>query len=40
MVRRFLFGMKVVVYVRGKTAKKYRHGAEYGTALWGYSAGY
>ena len=28
-------GMKVVVYVKGKNAKKYRHGAEYGTARWG-----
>lgn len=27
--------MKVVVYVKGKNAKKYRHGAEYGTARWG-----
>lgn len=31
----FGIGMKVVVYVRGKNAKKYRHGAEYGTARWG-----
>lgn len=30
----FGIGMKVV-YVRGKNAKKYRHGAEYGTARWG-----
>ncbi|SDB06778.1 type IV secretion system protein VirD4 [Pseudobutyrivibrio sp. YE44] len=29
--------MKVVVYVKGKNAKKYRHGAEYGTARWGTS---
>lgn len=27
--------LKIVVYVRGKNAKKYRHGAEYGTARWG-----
>ena len=27
--------LKVVVYVKGKNAKKYRHGAEYGTARWG-----
>lgn len=26
--------LKVVVYVKGKNAKKYRHGAEYGTARW------
>ncbi len=31
----FGIGMKVVVYVRGKNAKKYRHGEEYGTARWG-----
>ena len=31
----FGVGMKVVVYVKGKNAKKYRHGAEYGTARWG-----
>ena len=31
----FGIGMKVVVYVRGKNAKKYRYGAEYGTARWG-----
>lgn len=32
-----IFGvaLKIVVYVRGKNAKKYRHGAEYGTARWG-----
>ncbi len=27
--------LKVVVYVKGKNAKKYRHGAEYGTVRWG-----
>ncbi len=27
--------LKVVVYIKGKNAKKYRHGAEYGTARWG-----
>lgn len=27
--------LKVVVYVMGKNAKKYCHGAEYGTARWG-----
>ena len=27
--------MKVAVYVKGKNAKKYRHGAEYGSARWG-----
>ena len=27
--------LKVVVYVKGKNAKKYRQGAEYGTARWG-----
>lgn len=27
--------MKVVVIMKGKNAKKYRHGAEYGTARWG-----
>ncbi len=27
--------LKVVVYVKGKNAKKYRHGAEYGTARCG-----
>ena len=35
----FGIGMKVVVYVRGKNAKKYRHGAEYGTARWGTAQG-
>lgn len=29
--------MKAVVYVKAKNAKKYRHGAEYGTARWGTS---
>ncbi len=27
--------MKVVVIMKGKNAKKYRHGAEYGSARWG-----
>ena len=27
--------MKVVVYIKGKNAKKYRHGVEYGSARWG-----
>ena len=27
--------LKIAVYVRGKNAKKYRNGAEYGTARWG-----
>ena len=27
--------LKVIVYIKGKNAKKYRHGAEYGTARWG-----
>ncbi len=26
---------KLAVYLKGKNAKKYRHGAEYGTARWG-----
>lgn len=29
--------MKMVVYVKAKNAKKYRHGAEYGIARWGTS---
>ena len=28
-------GMRLVVYLRGKNAKKYRHGMEYGSARWG-----
>lgn len=27
--------MKTIVYVRGKSAKKYRHNVEYGSARWG-----
>ena len=27
--------LKLAVYLKGKNAKKYRHGAEYGTARWG-----
>ena len=27
--------MRLAVYMKGKNAKKYRHGAEYGTARWG-----
>lgn len=27
--------LKAIVYIKGKNAKKYRHGAEYGTARWG-----
>lgn len=27
--------LKIVVFIKGKNAKKYRHGAEYGTARWG-----
>ena len=28
-------GLRLAVYLRGKNAKKYRHGMEYGTARWG-----
>ena len=28
-------GLRLAVYVRGKNAKKYRHGMEYGSARWG-----
>ena len=28
-------GMRLVVYLKGKNAKKYRHGMEYGSARWG-----
>ena len=28
-------GIRLAVYLKGKNAKKYRHGAEYGTARWG-----
>ncbi len=27
-------GLRLAVYFKGKNAKKYRHGAEYGTARW------
>lgn len=27
--------VKIMVYVKGKNAKKYRHGVEYGSARWG-----
>ena len=28
-------GLRLAVYLRGKNAKKYRHGVEYGSAQWG-----
>ena len=28
-------GLRLAVYLRGKNAKKYRHGMEYGTSRWG-----
>ena len=28
-------GMRLAVYLKGKNAKKYRHGMEYGSARWG-----
>ena len=28
-------GLRLAVYMKGKNAKKYRHGMEYGTARWG-----
>ena len=28
-------GLRLVVYLKGKNAKKYRHGMEYGSARWG-----
>lgn len=28
-------GLRLGVYLRGKNAKKYRHGSEYGSARWG-----
>ncbi len=31
-------GLRLAVYLKGKNAKKYRHGAEYGTARWGTAA--
>ena len=27
--------LKIVIYVKGKNAKKFRHGSEYGSARWG-----
>lgn len=30
--------LRLAVYLKGKNAKKYRHGAEYGTARWGTAA--
>ena len=27
-------GLRLAVYLRGKNAKKYRHGMEYGSARW------
>ena len=30
--------LRLAVYIRGKNAKKYRYGAEYGTARWGTAA--
>ena len=30
-------GLRIAVYVKGKNAKKYRHGEEYGSARWGTS---
>ena len=31
-------GLRLAVYLRGKNAKKYRHGMEYGSARWGTAA--
>ena len=31
-------GMRLAVYLKGKNAKKYRHGIEYGSARWGTAA--
>ena len=28
-------GLRLAVYLKGKNAKKYRHGSEYGSARWG-----
>ena len=28
-------GLRLAVYIKGKNAKKYRHGTEYGSARWG-----
>ena len=27
-------GLRLAVYLKGKNAKKYRHGSEYGSARW------
>ena len=27
-------GLRLAVYIKGKNAKKYRHGTEYGSARW------
>ena len=32
-------GLRLAVYLRGKNAKKYRHGMEYGSARWGTAKG-
>ena len=32
--------VRLAVYVKGKNAKKYRKGIEYGSARWGYGGGY
>ena len=34
----FGFGVWLAVYLKGKNAKKYRHGMEYGSARWGTAA--
>ena len=31
-------GLRLAVYLKGKNAKKYRHGSEYGSARWGIHA--
>ena len=33
-------GMRLAVYLKGKNAKKYRHGMEYGSARWGNAEGH
>ena len=37
LVKGILIGIiiRIVVYIKGKNAKKYRHGREYGSARWG-----
>lgn len=32
--------LRLAVYMKGKNAKKYRHGMEYGSARWGNPGGY